>query len=1026
MLVHSSRFLVVLTCVVLICTILISTAAWVGSALVADGSPINPAEGDAAEETDFSQTHWSLRPIDFANVPTSTSVAETAAVIDDLLEQEIDRVGLDPNGLADQRTQIRRLHLDLTGLPPSRAQLAEYLADDSERAYENQIDRLLQSKHFGQHFGRYWLDLVRYADTHGLHLDNYREIWPYRDWVIDALNDNMPFDQFATKQIAGDLLPDATDNDRIASGFNRLGLTTNEAGSIYEEVLTRNCVDRTNAFSTVFLGLTMECAACHDHKYDPISQRDYYSLLAYFNSLDGPALDQDLKDPPPVIDVPSAEQEKLLKEFDESIAELRSEMRSPISEVDQDRIAWERSLGGQTKPKQLSLDLVSGQNSITADLPPDAHWQALQISSPFFEIANPTVEVTDDDLGGTWINVPITWTFDDPGQQCRWLGTPSLVAEGPGARVRVTFDKPLDAAELTLQDARPPMPTSMQIGLGDVHVLGPLEIESPSRGYDRSFASQETAFESSEVFRYLDQPYRWQHRDDWKQATPLQVPTIQDRPSVTMVHHAIESPSEQLVDLLIGVDDGYVIYLNGKEIAKVDHAMPRMPLSNRHRLRLVKGPNDLYFKLVNHHGDSKLTYALRSPWIETPDHIAALVQLPRMKRSKSDVEQIQFYFRHVQCEHPRWQILQDLERGLQRSRQQLKDEIPTSLIWKETQTPRRAHILERGFYDEPGELVIRDTPDCLPPMSGDVPANRFGLATWLTSPEHPLTARVAVNRFWQAIFGTGIVKTGEDFGVMGESPSHPALLDFLAADFVRSGWNVKRLIKSIVMTDAYRRDAEISAKTQSIDPHNRWLARGPRIRLDAETLRDQALFLSGQLVDDLGGPSVKPPQPDGLWEAVGYVGSNTAKFQADQGDKIRRRSVYIFWKRTSPPPQLSTFDAPSRDSCTARRDRTNTPMQALVLLNESQFLDAARGLARIEFSSNDQANRLVELFETVTARLPNDQEQTELQHLLDDLLEHYQANPDQAERLVGLPDPDWAAWTMVASTLLNLDEVVNK
>ena len=993
--------------------------------------PIHAVEKQPDDSLDRANIHWSLQPIDHGRLLQADSIAESARVIDDLIGQRILEAGLVANGPADQRTQIRRLCLDLTGLPPTRAQLAEYLADDSEQAYENLVDRLLQSKHFGQHFGRYWLDLVRYADTHGLHLDNYREVWPYRDWVIDALNDNMPFDEFSIKQIAGDLLPGATDEDRIASGFNRLGLTTNEAGSIYEEVQNRNCVDRTNAFSTVFLGLTMECAACHDHKYDPISQQDYYSLLAFFNSLDGPALDQNLKDPPPVIEVPTEEQAELLSDIDESIAELRTEMQGPIPAVDQDQDAWERSLDGELNQKLKRLVLASGKNSIIADLPRGVHWQALQLSGADSKNAKITVEVTDDELGGAWMNVPVQWTFDDADAHCRWFGTPSLIAEAPGAQVRIKIDPlssdvEVDDIQLAIQDSRPLIPKHKQIQLGDIHVLGPLEIESPSRGYDRSFASQEDPFRSGEVFRYLDRPYRWQHRGDWNQVTSLRVPTIDDRSSVTVVHHSIESPDDRTVDFLIGVDDGYVVYLNGIQIAKVDKAMARKPLANLHVLHLTKGHNDLYLKLVNHYGDSELNYAFRSPWIETPDHIVRLVQAAQSDQTQVDADLIQFYFRHAQCDHPKWQILEDLERGLQLSRQKLKGEMATSLVWKETSTPRPAYVLHRGLYDEPGKKVGRDTPDCLPPMTGDVPQDRLGLATWLTSPDHPLTARVAVNRFWQAIFGVGIVKTSEDFGIQGEAPSHPALLDFLADDFRRHGWDVKRLVKSIVMTDVYRRDSKSSSELRSLDPHNRMLARGARVRLDAEVLRDQALCLSGQLVDDLGGPSVKPPQPGGLWEAVGYIGSNTEKFEADKGDQILRRSVYMFWKRTSPPPQLSTFDAPSRDACSAGRERTNTPMQALVLLNETQFVDAARELGRMRFPDDDQADRLTSLFETVTARVPDEFERQELQRLLNDLLEHYQSNLDQAKSLVGSTDANWAAWTMVASTLLNLDEVVNK
>jgi hypothetical protein len=970
--------------------------------------------------------HWSLRSVDRDLVPQSDSIAESARVIDDLVDQQILRAGFLANPPADPRTQVRRVCLDLTGLPPTRNQMAEFLADDSDQAYENLVDRLLQSKHFGQHFGRQWLDLVRYADTHGMHLDNYREMWPYRDWVIDALNANMPFDQFATKQIAGDLLPDANDADRVASGFNRLNLTTNEAGSIYEEVVARNCIDRTNAFGTVFLGLTMECAACHDHKYDPITQQDYYSLLAFFNSLDGPALDQNLKDPPPVIELPSADQKKQLVEFDLAIANFRKEMQGPIPSVDRAQFAWERSLTGEFASNQHRIDSVAGQNSVDAPLPPDIQWQSIHVSGHGIVDAAITVEATDDDLDGSWINVPIEWTFHDSVKGGRWFGTPSLIAEGPNARVRISWENSVDDVQLTLHDSLPRFPSSQQVKLGPMHALGPLEIESPSRGYDRTFASQQEAFRRDEVFRYLDRPYRWQHRADWKQANAIEIPVIKDRPSVTMVHQGIESPDDHSVDLLLGVDDGYVVYLNGDEIAKADKAMRRPALSQRHVLRLKQGHNDLYLKLVNHHGPSTLTYAFASPRIEVPESIAEWVRLPPRKRSQADTKFIQFYFRHVQCQHPDWQTIVDLVSGTRRSRQKLKDQIPTSLVWKETSSPRPARVLDRGLYDSPGEIVSRATPQCLPPLPDGVPIDRRGLANWLTSPDHPLAARVAVNRFWQSIFGTGLVKSSDDFGIQGEPPSHPALLDFLAADFQRHHWDIKRLIKSIVISDTYRRDATRSAEMQSIDPGNRWLTRGPRFRLDPEVLRDQALLLSGQLVDDLGGPSVKPPQPDGLWESVGYIGSNTAKFKADVGDKVYRRSVYVFWKRTSPPPQFATFDGPSRESCTAMRERTNTPMQALTLMNQQPYLEAARELARTRSGSNDNIDQLNQLFEDVTMRQASDAELVELGHLFTSLLTHYQSNPGQAQELVGSSDADWAAWTMVASTLLNLDEVVNK
>ena len=373
--------------------------------------------------------------------------------------------------------------------------------------------------------------------------------------------------------------------------------------------------------------------------------------------------------------------------------------------------------------------------------------------------------------------------------------------------------------------------------------------------------------------------------------------------------------------------------------------------------------------------------------------------------------------------------MKDLESGFVKAREKLQNSIPTTLVWKELEQPREAHVLMRGQYDQPGDAVERGTPDFLPPMQDDLSRDRLGLAKWLTSGDHPLTARVAVNRFWQQVFGTGLVRTSEDFGSQGEPPSHPGLLDALAVGFRDSGWDVKTLMKTLVMTEAYRRDQHVTDEMVRVDPENRLLARGPRHRLDAEVLRDQALSVSGLLVNRLGGESVKPPQPDGLWYAVGYTNSNTAKFTPDQGDKVYRRSVYIFWKRTSAPPQMSTFDAPSRESCTARRERTNTPLQALLLMNETQYLEAAKHLAIRAMKRSDLATdrqRLRWMFETVSIRPPSTGETIELQQLLADLSTHYAGDSEAAAKVSGEHDPALAPWVVLASTVLNLDEVVSK
>jgi hypothetical protein len=472
-----------------------------------------------------------------------------------------------------------------------------------------------------------------------------------------------------------------------------------------------------------------------------------------------------------------------------------------------------------------------------------------------------------------------------------------------------------------------------------------------------------------------------------------------------------------------------VVYLGGKQVGILKGPRKLNPLVQEYELALKQGENDLYIKVVNHSGPSQLTYAYRSPAIDVPTELAQLVSVPAAGRTPADRTSLQKYYRKVICLHPDWLALIDQEKGVRKAKEKLRGEIPTTLVWKELAEPRQAHVQTRGQYDQPADAVERATPPFLPEFPEAAPRDRLGLAQWLTLAEHPLTARVTVNRFWQQIFAVGLVKTSEDFGSQGQPPSHPLLLDWLAVDFRENGWDVKRLLKMLVMSDTYRRSSHLTDAMLALDPSNQFLARGPRHRLDAEVLRDQSLALSGLLVDQQGGPSVKPPQPSGLWAAVGYSGSNTVRFQADEGEKIYRRSVYTFWKRTSPPPQMSTFDAPSRESCTARRERTNTPLQALLLMNEAQYVEAAHHLAKRAVGNSSLTSideRAAWLFETVTVRLPRDEELQEMVALLEDMAAYYDQHPDLAGKLLGTSDPREAAWTILASTLLNLDEVVSK
>ncbi len=744
--------------------------------------------------------HWSFVVPARPPLPEVEDAAWPRNEIDRFVLARLEAEGLRPSPEADRATLLRRVTFDLTGLPPTPEEADAFLADDSPDAYEKVVDRLLASPRYGEHMARFWLDAARYGDTHGLHLDNYREMWPYRDWVVEAMNRNMPFDEFATWQLAGDLLDDPSLEMLLATGFNRCNVTTNEGGAIVEEVFVRNVADRVATTGTVFMGLSMDCTRCHDHMYDPLTAADYYSMFAFFNSIDGGPMDGNRKDHAPVVQVPSAEQVERRQSLGEQLAEAEQAIRDAVAAV---------------------------------------------------EYEEPVAETVE---------------------------------------------------------------------------------ETPNEG--------------------------------------------------------------------------------AKEPQPVEH---RSLLAWEEQQRKAE--------------DSKL-----------PKDILGIIRLEPGERNDAQRQKVREYFiENVYAgARPVIEPLQKRRDALRQELDALEKQIPTTLVFRERSKPKPAFILERGEYDQPKDPVERATPAFLPPMRDGMPKNRLGFAQWLLDPGHPLTARVTVNRFWQQVFGTGIVKTAEDFGSQGEPPSHPKLLDWLAVDFRENGWDMKRLMRQLVTSAAYRQTSAVSPDLLARDPDNRLLARGPRFRLDAEMLRDQALVVGGLLVEKMGGPGVKPPQPKGLWEAVGYVGSDTVKFTPDRGpEKVHRRTLYTFFKRTAPPPQLSTFDAPTREACTVRRERTNTPLQALLLLNDPQYVECARALAERTMQEVDgpPEARAAALFRRAVLRRPDAAEREELVGLYQSQLEVYRQDLDAAKRLIAvgeLPpdanlDPaELAAWTVVANTVLNLDEVLCK
>ncbi len=879
------------------------------------------------------QDHWAFVPIQSRAVPKTRDAGWARNAVDHFIQARLDQEDLEPSAEASREVLIRRVTFDLTGLPPTEAEMDAFLSDSNPQAYERLVDRLLRSPSYGEHMARYWLDAARYGDTHGLHLDNYREMWPYRDWVVGAFNRNLSYRDFVIEQIAGDLLPNATRDQLVATGFNRCHVTTGEGGSIKDEVFVRNVIDRVVTTSTVFMGLTFECTRCHNHKFDPFTMEDFYSMFAYFNSLDGDPLDGNRKDHAPVLRLPSDYQTESLQRYDAAIQPLQKRLAGAWPTVDEAQSQWEADIRAAAAEKAAADAL-------------------------------PTVQL------GEWQTV------------------------GPFYDVRLYL-------------------------------------------FSRKYGPEgKTVDLAAEYKNNADDTLKWRARSDWKDGEVQS--DLPGEMAANYLYRTIESPEEQTVPVSLGSDDAIKVYLNGKEILANDVDRGAAADQESLELALQKGRNELLIKIVNYNAGSGFYFSLKEAKSEIPGEIQKILEVVLAERNDEQQKKLRDYYRNqVSRDSELTAAITELKR-LREARAAVDRDIPLTLVWKELKEPRPAHLLKRGNYDDKGEEVSRQTPAVLPPLPEGVPNDRLGFAYWLTDPSHPLTARVAVNRFWQQVFGLGLVKTAEDFGVQGERPSHPELLDWLAYSFRDSGWDMKELMRTLVLSATYRQSSYLTPSLRERDPENRLLARGPRFRLDAEMLRDQALFVSGLLVDQMGGESVKPPQPDGLWFAVGYSGSNTVRFKADSGsEKVHRRTLYTFVKRTSPPPQMSTFDGPSREACVMRRERTNTPMQALLLLNDPQYVEAARGLASralTEFEGADD-ERAMRLFRVCTGRVATPAERDDLVALYQESLRDFEADPEAAVALTAIGEqepagdlsrPQLAAWTTVASMVMNLDEVVSK
>lgn len=925
--------------------------------------------------------HWAYEPPVKASLPAVVDNRWTKP-IDRFIASRLAREGFGVSPRADKALLLRRVTLDLTGFPPTPQETEAFLRDTSPDAYEKVVDRLLASPRYGERMALMWMDLARYGDSSVFHADGPRDMWGWRDWVIRSFQKNMPYDQFTLEQIAGDLLPGATVDQKVASGFNRNHATTDEGGAIPEEYRVEYVVDRVKTVSTTWLAASLECGQCHDHKYDPISQKEYYQFFAYFNNTKDPGMQTRNGNQAPIVEIPDPEAQSKL-------AAARSAREKAMGEFAALRKRDGSSAAYQAWRKERSAAAPASSASLPPllfHLPLDDKEKSALISA-HDEVGHPLEGKATESKrpGGDGINLPgnALYRFD--------------------SGLQLDHDKPFTFS------AWVKIPKG-----GGGYLLTRMDNENAFRGWDLG----------------LDQ----------------------GRPGLHLVHHwpdnglkvyAKEALSPDAWHHLVIRHDGTAkakgigIFVDGKAVAteimndnlrsETRTAAP-VRLGGRSDGGRFRGEVDqisLFAGLVDPAaipGSVSRMAEVLAKNTQGPQNEAALLGLYVRATDKQFLRKVRALAKALTEESK-------IDRGM--TSVMIMEDLPS-------QQMRTTYILNRGQYDQPrkDQPVKPGVPTAFGPLPPGAPENRLGLAKWMVQPNHPLTARVAVNRFWQLFFGEGLVRTAEDFGLQGEMPSHPELLDWMAVDFAENGWNVKRFLKELVTSETYCQDSRISAALREKDPENRLWGRGPRFRLQAEFIRDQALFVSGLFVEKIGGPSVKPYQPPNIWEDVA-LDTNLSRYVQDQGEKLYRRSMYIYWKRSSPHPSMTTFDAPGREKCTAARPRTNTPLQALVTLNDPQFVEASRALAqRLIKEGGTNADQRIELaYRLLLARPPQPGERQLLADYVTRQKARFAADPKKATELLTIGesprdatiDPiDHAAWTLVASTLLNLDEFLTR
>ncbi len=923
-------------------------------------------------------THWSYVKPKRPAPPSVANAQWVANPIDAFVLARLEKEGLTPSKAASKETLIRRVSLDLTGLPPTPAEIDAFLADTSDGAYEKLVDRLLASKHYGERWARPWLDWARYADSHGFEKDLPRVMWKYRDWVIDALNANMPFDEFTIEQIAGDMLPNPTENQRIATGFNRNTMFNQEGGVDPAESYNDVLVDRVNTTATVWLGSTIACAQCHNHKFDPFTQKEYYQLYAFFANGEmeiKTSGDTSTTWVEPSLDLPSDAQAARRTELRSQIEALEATLRTETPALAGARRQWEQAQTAEEKrwstvrfnqTESASGSALAAANDgsiLVSGANPSSDTYLLTGSS---SISGPAtalmIEALPDaslprggpgrDLYGNFTLTDLTVEVSPSGRANDWRAVEWDYARADDGRMGDVFEKP-----------EPPEPGEKKSLDEPVHPLPPAPGERAKERGDEQLWVVDASREDQRLSRRLIVPFN--------QAVTLGGSA---RIRVTMLH------ASHFAKQGIG----------------------------RFRIALSGSANPEFIAELS---------ARRRP-------------LLRVEEGARNAEQTKQIFESFASSTP---LLAEARDELKLRERELRDlGIVSAMVMREKpgfarpSTPLRI----RGSFLSPGEIVYADVPKVLNPLPADAMPNRLGLARWLVSKENPLTARVMVNRFWETYFGIGLVETSEDFGTQGALPSHPELLDWLAVEFMESGWNWKHMQKLIVMSNAYRQSSSVAPALAERDPYNRLLARGPRFRMEAEMIRDVALAAGGLLSPKIGGPSVYPYQPEGIWD----VPYSSAKWEESSGEDRYRRGLYTFLRRSSPYPSMVTFDAPSRETCTIRRTRTNTPLQALNGLNDPVYFEAARALARrvLAEGGGSEASRASYAFRILTARQAPPAQLNEITGWLERERTRLQKAPEAAAQLLGeAPTPgedpaEVAAWTLVSNVLLNMDETVTK